>query len=57
MISFVAVASFSSTFSLTMVISSLLEAFAAAERLFIIEDTRPEIVETAHPQTAGHKKH
>lgn len=51
-ISFVAVASFSSTFSLTMVISSLLEAFAAAERLFIIEDTRPEIVETAHPQTA-----
>ena len=52
-ISFVAVASFSSTFSLTMVISSLLEAFAAAERLFIIEDTRPEIVETAHPQTAG----
>ena len=49
-ISFVAV---SSTFSLTMVISSLLEAFAAAERLFIIEDTRPEIVETAHPQTAG----
>ena len=48
-ISFVAVASFSSTFSLT----SLLEAFAAAERLFIIEDTRPEIVETAHPQTAG----
>ena len=52
-ISFVAVASFSSTFSLTMVISSLLEAFAAAERLFIIEDTRPEIVETVHPKTVG----
>ncbi len=52
-ISFVAVASFSSTFSLTMVVSSLLEAFAAAERLFIIEDTRPEITETEHPRTLG----
>ena len=52
-ISFVAVASFSSTFSLTTVVSSLLETFAAAERLFIIEDTEPEITEPEHPQKAG----
>lgn len=50
-ISFVATASFSSTFSLTMVVSSLLEAYGAAERLFIIEDTKPEIVEVDHPTT------
>ncbi len=52
-ISFVATASFSSTFSLTMVVSSLLEAFAAAERLFIIEDTKPEITEISRPQKFG----
>lgn len=52
-ISFVATASFSSTFSLTMVVSSLLEAYGAAERLFIIEDTKPEIVEVDHPTTLG----
>ncbi len=40
-VSFTAAASFSSTFSLTFVVSHLLEAFAAAERLFIIEDSRP----------------
>ena len=49
-ISFVATASFSSTFSLTTVISSLLETFAAAERLFAIEDTEPEVVEAEHPK-------
>ena len=37
-ISFMATASFSSTFSLTFVVSHLLEAFAAAERIFLIED-------------------
>ncbi len=52
-ISFVATASFSSTFSLTMVISSLLEAFAAAERLFILEDTSPEVQEISSPQQIG----
>ena len=36
-LSFVAAASFSSTQSLTMVVSSLLETYAAAERLFLIE--------------------
>ena len=52
-ISFVATASFSSTFSLTTVISSLLETFAAAERLFAIEDTEPEVVEAEHPKKIG----
>ena len=40
-ISFIATASFSSTFSLTFVVSHLLEAFAAAERIFLIEDAKP----------------
>lgn len=40
-LSFVAAASFSSTQSLTMVVSSLLETYAAAERLFLIEDHAP----------------
>ncbi len=52
-LSFVAAASFSSTQSLTMVVSSLLEAYAAAERLFLIEDTRPEVVEPKNPRSCG----
>ena len=40
-ISFIASASFSSTFSLTFVVIHLLEAFAAAERIFLIEDANP----------------
>ena len=52
-LSFVAAASFSSTQSLTMVVSSLLEAYAAAERLFLIEDTRPEVVEPKNPRFCG----
>ena len=52
-LSFVAAASFSSTQSLTMVVSSLLEAYAAAERLFLIEDTQPEVVEPKNPRTCG----
>lgn len=52
-LSFVAAASFSSTQSLTMVISSLLETYAAAERLFLIEDTPPEITEPEHPVSCG----
>ena len=52
-LSFVAAASFSSTQSLTMVVSSLLETYAAAERLFLIEDTPPEITEPEHPVSCG----
>ncbi len=52
-LSFVAAASFSSTQSLTMVVSSLLEAYAAAERLFLIEDARPEVVEPKNPRSCG----
>ena len=40
-ISFITTASFSSTFSLTFVVIHLLEAFAAAERIFLIEDANP----------------
>jgi ATP-binding cassette subfamily C protein len=49
-LSFVVSASFSSTQSLTMVISNLLETFAAAERLFTLEDTVPEVIETENPR-------
>ncbi|GBF33122.1 lipid A export ATP-binding/permease protein MsbA [Desulfocucumis palustris] len=48
-LSFVVSASFSSTQSLTTVISSLLEAYAAAERLFVLEDMQPEVVEAENP--------
>lgn len=44
-ISFVATASFSSTFSLTFVVTHLLEAFAAADRIFRIEDSSAAIEE------------
>lgn len=53
LISFVAAASFSSTFSLTFVVTHLLEAFAAAERIFIIEDTVPNVNEIEQPKTCG----
>jgi ATP-binding cassette subfamily C protein len=45
-LSFVVSASFSSTQSLTTVISNLLETYAAAERYFAIKDDLPEIIET-----------
>lgn len=48
-VSFVAAASFSSTFSLTFVVTHLLQTFAAAERLFLIEDTLPEVTDPEHP--------
>lgn len=48
-VSYAAAASFSSTFSLTFVVSHLLEAFASAERLFIIEDTEPLVKEAVNP--------
>ncbi len=44
-LSYVVSASFSSTQSLTMVVNSLLETYAAAERLFDLEDTVPEVIE------------
>ena len=56
LISFVAAASFSSTFSLTFVVTHLLEAFAAAERIFIIEDTIPTVIEKDSPTTCGEIK-
>ena len=52
-LSFVVSASFSSTQSLTMVVTSLLETFAAAERLFDLEDTRPAVTEAEHPVEIG----
>lgn len=52
-LSFVVSASFSSTQSLTMVVSSLLETFAAAERLFDLEDTQPAVTEAEHPVELG----
>ncbi|MDR0730234.1 MAG: ABC transporter ATP-binding protein/permease, partial [Treponema sp.] len=48
-LSFVVSASFSSTQSLTTVISNLLETYAAAERYFAIMDDQPEIVEDPSP--------
>jgi ATP-binding cassette subfamily C protein len=48
-LSFVVSASFSSTQSFTSVISSLLEAYAAAERVFVLEDMQPEVVEAENP--------
>ena len=48
-VSFVATASFSSSFSLTFVVTHLLETFAAAERLFLIEDSAPAVSEPAEP--------
>ncbi|MDR0642580.1 MAG: ABC transporter ATP-binding protein/permease [Treponema sp.] len=44
-LSFVISASFSSTQSLTTVISNLLETYAAAERYFAVKDDLPEIIE------------
>ncbi len=52
-ISFAATASLSSTFNLTFVVTSLLEAYAAAERIFLIEDAKPETVEPEHPTPCG----
>ncbi len=48
-LSFVVSASFSSTQSLTLVVTSLLETYAAAERLFELEDTVPAVIEDPDP--------
>lgn len=56
LISFVAAASFSSTFSLTFVVTHLLETFAAAKRIFIIEDTIPTVNQKETTQTCGEIK-
>lgn len=55
-ISLVATASFSSTFSLTAVVTNLLEAFAAAERVFVLEDAEPQVVESENPVNTGEIK-
>ena len=52
-LSFAATASLSSTFSLTFVVTSLLESYAAAERIFKIEDAEPETREPEHPVPCG----
>lgn len=52
-ISFAATASLSSTFNLTFVVTSLLETYGAAERIFKIEDTMPETKEPEHPASCG----
>ncbi len=52
-LSFAATASLSSTFSLTFVVTSLLESYAAAERIFKIEDAEPETREPEHPVFCG----
>ena len=56
LISFVAAASFSSTFSLTFVVTHLLETFAAAKRIFIIEDTIPTVNQKETTQTCDEIK-
>ncbi len=53
LLSCIASASFSSTQSLTTVVSNLLETYAAAERLFTLEDTEPEVEEAADPLPIG----
>jgi ATP-binding cassette subfamily C protein len=50
LLSFIVSASFSSTQSLTTIISSLLETFAAAERIFALEDARPAVSEAPDAQ-------
>lgn len=52
--SFIVSSSFSSTQGLLGVVSSLIETFAAAERIFAIEDAIPEIVEDADPLELDH---
>ncbi len=52
-ISFPATASLSSTFNLTFVVTSLLETYGAAERIFKIEDTMSETEEPANPVSCG----
>ena len=52
-ISFAATASLSSTFNLTFVVTSLLETYGAAERIFKIEDTMSETEEPANPVSCG----
>ena len=52
-VSFAVSASFSSTFSLTSVVSNLLETFASAERIFLIEDAVPSTQECQNPKELG----
>jgi ATP-binding cassette subfamily C protein len=56
-LSFAAASSFSSTQSLTMVISNLLETYAAAERIFTLEDTPPAVAEAKNPDSIGPIRH
>lgn len=49
-LSFIVSASFSSTQSLTTVVSSLLEAYAASQRYFDLEDMLPAVSEISQPR-------
>lgn len=53
LISFVSSAAFSSTFNLTFVVTHLLEAFASAQRIFVIEDTIPTVQEKKETKQCG----
>jgi ATP-binding cassette subfamily C protein len=53
-LSFIVSASFSSTQSLTVVISNLLETYAAAERIFALEDAKPAVIEAGKPLELDH---
>ncbi|MCR4804627.1 MAG: ABC transporter ATP-binding protein/permease [Clostridia bacterium] len=53
LISLAAVATFSSTFSLNSVITNLMQTYAAAERLFLIEDRQPSVTDPAQPVPCG----
>jgi ATP-binding cassette subfamily C protein len=52
-LSMVAIASFASTFSLTSVITNLLQTYASAERLFTLEDAEPPAKEPEDPVEIG----
>lgn len=51
LVSFIAVSSLSSTFNLTTVVTNLLETYAAAERIFLIEDAEPETIDPEVSET------
>ena len=53
LVSMSATAAFSSTFSLNSVVTYLMQTYAAAERLFLIEDREPAVQESADPKICG----
>ena len=53
LVSMAVTAAFSSTFSLNSVITNLMQTYAAAERLFLIEDAHPAVEECEAPVPCG----